>query len=237
MLYSISEVVMFRSVLAAIVLVCAFSSILLAQTETVIDTRGKELSQPQCCNFVDFSGFGSHPNEALKAVFTVDDLSEVTATVPTDYEMVITNRGKDSVVIPRSLDWKDVDTGTSEQRFERAVVLFQLSAEGGSDTWLSKGGVTLYSSDDRPSSQLVLGPGDSIRILGSTVLADPKMVGLKLGKATLSAQFCLTSVVWLRPDPAKDAPKKNGAEPGWQGRSLRCASVEQKYEVSLGREQ
>jgi hypothetical protein len=217
----------------AVILLCSSSSLLRAQTESVIDARGKEPSQPTCCYFVDFSGFGSHPNETLTAVFTIDDPANVTATSRMDYQMVITNTGKKSVVIPRSLDWKDVDTASSELRFLRASLLFQLRAKDGSDIWLSKGGVTLYSSDDRPSTRLVLGPGDSVRILGSTTLAGTTVAGSKSGKAMLSAQFCVGSVVWTRPTPTKDASKESGTLPGWKGQSLGCASVESNYEVNL----
>jgi hypothetical protein len=194
---------------------------LLAQEEFVINARVVEPDEPHCCHFLDFSGFGSHPNESLKATFTFDS-AKVMPADPIDFEMVITNTGKESLVIPRSLDWRDIDTGTPELHFVRATLLFEVRSEDGSFISTSNRFVYLYSSDDRPSTQLVLDPGHAMRILGSTVLPDPRRAGPKVGKIMVTAQFCLYSLVWSR-----------GPEPGSSGRASRCASIDQKYELNF----
>jgi hypothetical protein len=208
--------IMYRSVLvlSAAIVLCGFSSLLRAQTETVIDARDRD---PVTTGTASWTA-SLNPDTTLKAALAVAD-PNLRAGSRVDYDLVITNTGRKAVAIPRTLDWKEIGSNSSGRRYVRGTVEFQLSAEN--MTTIIPILLNVYSVDEKPATALVLRPGDTIRFLGNIVL--PKMAfGPKWrGDAMLVAHFCESSVSMTR----------------FAEESLWCVSSGEKFEVNYAPEQ
>jgi hypothetical protein len=92
--------------------------------------------------------------------------------------------------------------------------------------------VILYSTNEKPSTALVLRPGDSIRLLGTSILPATGFGPEWVGNAMLQGHLCLASVS-VRAAPA------GGARKGTQmtNNALWCVNADQKYEVTLAPKQ
>src|SRR5271167_799141 len=199
------------------VALCAFSSLLVAQTETIIDGRDKGLTQHAGASSW---GAGVNRDTTLEAVFTIGD-PNLKPGSHVDYELVITNTGTKAIAIPRTLDWKAVDTGSFEQRYVNGSVILKLRTKE-METFIPSN-LSLYSTDQKPSTTLVLAPGDSIRLLGTTVLPAWTFRPKGTGNPMLLGHFCVTAV----------SESVTAARRGTFENLLWCVNADQKYEVDL----
>jgi len=169
---------------------------------------------------------------ALRAVFTIDNPTNLKRGNRFDYELVITNQGNKTLVIPQCLNWEDVESGSRDQRYIWATVGVKVSAKGDLESELD-GGLTLYGTEERPSSELVLKSGESVRILGSEILPISMSINGKIiGEAKLAGVFYVGSG-WLHRTPTPTIPDGYRDET----RLLLSAVAEEQYLVSLGPEQ
>jgi len=135
-------------------------------------------------------------------VFTIDNPANLKRDHRFDYELVITNRGNKALVIPQCLNWEDVDTGSRDQRFVWASVGIKVRTKDDLEGELN-GGLTLYGAEDRPSSELVLKPGESVRILASVTLPISMSINHKpIGEAKLVGVFHVGNG-WLYRTPTR----------------------------------
>ena len=162
-------------------------------------------------------------------MLTIPDLSQLIPGKTFDFELLITNRGKKPVVIPQSLDWQDVDSGGPDWRYLEADVALQVTPDGGRQRGYIDLGLRFYGSDERPSTELVLAPGDGVRILGSCQLPLSMSVdGKPIQKGKMGGSFNV-STEWLHPAPTAAVPDGYRSE----GRTIVSAEAEPRYPVSL----
>ena len=101
--------------LAAII--CLLTTLSLAQN--VIDTRDK--AYREISGHPAGGGGSGGDHKYLKGVFTIPDAANLTPGSRFDYELVVTNNQNVSIVIPQTLDWKEIDQGRVSQNFVRAT--------------------------------------------------------------------------------------------------------------------
>jgi hypothetical protein len=136
------------------------------------------------------SGTGPGDQKSLEAVLTVPDPSELIPGKPFDFELLVTNRGKKTVVIPQSLDWDDVNSGGPDWRYRVANVVLQVAPDGGHQRGHIDLGLQFYGSDEKPLTELVLAPGDGVRIFGTGQLpVSMNINGYPILKGKLSGSF------------------------------------------------
>jgi hypothetical protein len=197
-----------------------------AQTVTHIDTRAKPWTGPTG-RVLESSCRLDGDNATLKAVFRIDDPSSLNAGDRFDYELVITNQGRNPVVIPRALNWYDVQTGNGEPN-SWASVDIRVDAGDGLEASLPNG-LKLYGTKDKDWSEVTLAPGDSVRILGSVTL--PLSMGInqkRVGKATLIGAFHL-GTMWVHRTPTVEDPDAYRTESRW----LFSAFASERYPTDL----
>ena len=108
-----------------LVLLCASSSLLPAQTVTEIDTRGKTESKP--ANRIAGGFLKGLPPAAqrtgpvpIEVALSLADPSKIKYGKKFDYTLTITNKTDRNIKLPRSLAWSDVaDTNKKEQTYMR----------------------------------------------------------------------------------------------------------------------
>ena len=196
----------------ALVLLTFASLPMLAQTVTDIDTRAKPESGP-VGYLLGSSARLSEDNAALSAEFVVADPGGLTPGRPFEYELVVTNRSKSPVLIPRALNWEDVAAGDGEPYSWAWVELGVDIGDGveGSLPYTLK----LYGAKDKTWSEIVLGPGESVRILGSQMLPTSMNINSKpVGKAILKGQFHL-GTMRLCHTPTAQYPDAYRTESRW----------------------
>jgi len=160
-----------------------------AQTVIDIDTRSKPATGPTG-HLLESSCRLENDANALSAVFVIDDPSGLGAGERFDYELLITNRSSNPVVIPQALNWEDIQTGNGEP-YSWASVDIRVDAGDGLEASLPYS-LKLYGSKDKAWSEVVLEPGASIRILGSDRLPVSMNINAKaVGRATLKGVFHL----------------------------------------------
>ena len=172
------------------------------QTVANIDTRAKSGSGP-LGHLLGSSSKLSEDTATLEAEFVINDVNGLTAGNPFEYELLITNRGKDPVAIPQALNWGDVQVGESEP-YSWALVDIRVDVGHGLEANLPNS-LKLYGSRDKQWSEIELGPGDSVRILGSMTLPVSMNINTKeVGKAALKGLFHLgTMRVYRTPTAAQ----------------------------------
>jgi hypothetical protein len=155
--------------LAAITLSLATLSL----AQNVIDTRDKpyrEISGHQARG-----GGGGGDQKYLRGVFTIPDPTNLTPGSRFDYELVVTNNQNVPIAIPQTLDWKEIDQGRVSQNFVRATLSVHMGCLEHDEVGPDRGSgvmdnVVLYGSDERPGTEIMLGPGESVPILGSGLM-------------------------------------------------------------------
>lgn len=147
--------------LAAII--CLLTTISAAQN--VIDVRGKSYSEiPGYQAQVAFVG-NVREQKILSGVVTISGSTNLTPGSHFDYELLVTNDSNASVVIPRTLDWEEIDNGQARQKFARATLLVQVECLKYTSDVLDH--VALYGSREKPETEVTLNIGDSVRIRSS----------------------------------------------------------------------
>lgn len=190
--------------LAAIV----FSLATLSLAQNVIDTRDKPYHEISGDLAQSGSSAGGH--KYLKGVFTIPDAANLTPGSRFDYELVVTNNQNVPIAIPQALDWKEIDRASASQNFVRATLSVHMGCLEREPVGLSNesGGldyVVLYGSDERPGTEIMLGPGESVRILGSGLMPlHGNMNCQSKGTATFFARFQVSAVALQRkPEPLR----------------------------------
>jgi hypothetical protein len=199
-----------------------------AQIVTDIDVRGRTATQPRI-RMVGGSGTGPGDQKSLEAVLTVPDPSELIPGKPFDFELLVTNRGKKTVVIPQSLDWDDVNIGGPDWRYRVANVVLQVAPDGGHQRGHIDLGLQFYGSDEKPLTELVLAPGDGVRIFGTGQLpVSMNINGYPILKGKLSGSF------WIHTECLHTAPTATVPD-GFSsdGRTIFSAESEPRYPVNL----
>jgi hypothetical protein len=184
--------------LAAIV--CLLST--LSFPQTVIDARGK--SNSEIYGHVGRAGSFGDPRhqKILSGILTITNSRNLVAGSRFDYELWVTNDSNASVVIPKTLDWNQVDDGHASQTFMRARLLMQMECLKYSSGELDL--FVLYGSDQRPETEVLLKPGESVCILGSGLMPLPSNTGCQSeDSATFRIFFDVYETVLQRnPQPA-----------------------------------
>lgn len=200
----------------------------LTQTTTDINARGVTATEPSV-RILGGSGTGPGDQKSLEAVLTVHDPSQLIPGKTFDFELLITNRSHKAIVVPQSLNWEDVDTGGADWRYRSAIVGLQVEPDGSRQRASIGLKLELYSSDDRPSTELVLKPGDAIRILGSARLPVAMSInGKPILQGKLAGSFTVTSN-WLHPAPTPAVPEGYSSE----DRTIFSAESVPTYPVTL----
>jgi hypothetical protein len=175
----------------AFVLLLVTTASVLGQTVRTIDTRGKDPTSPSqhlpddgqvvCGSGIGFSigkGLASDGQTrfSIQVTFSLIDSPSLEIGSRLGYEIELVNKRSTDLAIPQSLDWADVDSGEHLQQYETANVNFDLKFRDGARTAI-EGNIAFYGKKSKPSTMLVLHPGDSVRILGNT---QPIMDGVKV---------------------------------------------------------
>jgi hypothetical protein len=196
--------------IVVITCLCAVSSLLLAQTVTEVNTVGVDRNSPAVRivggTGASASALGSNP---LQITLSAYGPSAFRTGDRLDYEVLITNVSSENVVLPQSLSWAEVaEPGAKRQKYVEASLSITLTTdEGGSGSFPVD--VTLYGTPSRPSTLVVLKPGDSMRIQARSTLIPNRLSGLGEGpeRAHLRADFAAD---WTELDPAS-VPKMANA--------------------------
>ena len=194
----------------------------LSATETVINARGARESQSPHDREVFWSK-AVNPDTTLEARFTIDDPS-LRAGEPVNYELLITNTGERATIFPRALNWKDVvDSGSPELQYVvKASVTLELRNQN-AHTYITPT-VNLYATAEKTDTLLILRPGDSLRILGRSVLLAAPVGSPSTGPTMLLGHLCVTAV------PTK-SPTGREVNYTW-GQASWCTNADEKYEVN-----
>jgi hypothetical protein len=113
-----------------------------------------------------------------------------------------------------------------EQRFEKGSVNLQLTTKDVM-TFVTPT-LVLYSTAEKPSSALVLQPGDSLRLRGTTLLPATAFGAEWIGSVTLLGHFCV-STVSVSSGETGSHHKIGGTSEG----NMWCVNADQKYEVTF----
>ena len=212
-----------------LVLLMFASLTMFAQTLTEIDTRAKPESGPMG-HLLDSRCRLDSDDTSLSAVFVVDNPSGLRAGNRFEYELVITNRSGSPVVIPRALNWEDVQAGDQEL-YSWAWVDLRVNAGDGLESSLPYA-LKLYGTGDKPWSEDVLAPGETVRILGSEMLPTSMNINSKrVGQATLKGMFHL-GTLRLYHTPTAEYPDAYRTESHWAF----SAAANEGYAMDLGME-
>lgn len=186
--------------LAAIV--CLLTTLSVAQD--VIDTRGKSDSEiPGYQARVEFSG-NPREQKILSGIVTITGSTNLTPGSHFDYELLVTNDSNASVVIPQTLDWKEIDDRQTRQSFVRATLLVQVECLKYTSDVLDH--VVLYGSHEKPETEVTLKIGDSVRILGSGLVPiHPNLRCQSQAAAMVRVNFEVYGVT-LKRDPEPSVP-------------------------------
>jgi|HubBroStandDraft_2_1064218.scaffolds.fasta_scaffold22288_2 hypothetical protein len=223
-----------KKFVTAILCLLSFASLvadarkLSAQTETVINTRGLRESQPPHDQGAGWCA-GVNPDTKLEARFTIDDPSP-RAGSPVNYELLITNKGENAITLPRALNWKVVvDSDSLEQRYVMASVTLELRTQN-AQTYITPT-LNLYATADKTDTLLSFHPGDSLRILGTSVLPATPFGSQSGGRTTLLGHLCVSAIS----RNFTQSPTGRKANGGRQ-QMLWCTNADEKYEVNYAPE-
>jgi hypothetical protein len=118
--------------------------------------------------------------------------------------LLVTNDSNASVVIPQTLDWKQIDNGQTRQSFVRATLLVQVECLKYTSDVLDQ--VVLYGSHEKPETEVTLKIGDSVRILGSGLVPlHPNLRCQSQAAAMVRVNFDVYGVT-LKRDPEPSVP-------------------------------
>jgi hypothetical protein len=150
----------------------------IAQTESIIDTRGQQQTVatplPARCG----SGGAAWPrpdeyteSSRVKAELIVTNPESIVVGEPFEFELILTNETAGEITVPQSLDGKDVvDPGVAIQHYEDDDIYFELQPTDPdvvNQAPRFSANLALFSSHLKFSTFVPLRPGDSVRILGT----------------------------------------------------------------------
>jgi len=168
----------------------------------VIDTRGKSYSEIYGhLGRYEPTGNPRH-QKIISGMLTIKDPRNLVAGSRFDYELLVTNDSNASVVIPKMLDWNEIDDGHARQTFWRANLLIQVECLQYSSGKLDL--LAFNGSDQRPETEVMLKPGESVRILGSGLMPLPSTVSCESEDAAVFRVFfdVFEAAMRRNPEPA-----------------------------------
>jgi hypothetical protein len=208
--------------LAAII--CLLSTLSVAQN--LIDARAK--SQSEIYGYQARYGTIGDPRhqKILSGILTIADPRNLGAGSRFDYELLVTNDSNASVVIPKALDWNEVDDGHARQSFVRATLLMQVECLQYSSGELDH--FVLYGSDKRPETEVMLKPGESVRILGSGLMPLPPTASCQSEDTATFRVFFGVYATTLQREPEPAMPDAYGIDEGL----FVVANAKKKYPIT-----
>ena len=187
------------------VILCLLPTLSFAQNVIdTIDTRGKSYSEIYG-HIGRYEQFGNPRHQKIISdILTIADPWNLVAGSRFSYELLITNDSNASVVIPKMLDWNEIDDGHATQSFWRANLLMQMECFQYSSGELVL--LALYGSDQRPETEVTLKPGESVRILGSGLMPLPSTATCKSEDAAIFRVFIDVFETRMRRNPEPALP-------------------------------
>jgi hypothetical protein len=195
-----------------------------AQTETVISARDLTEAQTRDDQAAGWT-VGVNPDTNLEARFTVDNPTPNPGSA-VNYELLIMNKGEHAITLPRALSWEEVNNGSQDQRYTKASVTLELRTEK-AFTYLTPT-LNLFSTQEKPVTTLILRPGDSLRLLGTTTLPVIAFSPQTAGRANLIGHLCVRDVSKAFAQSGSDKTVNNN----YRQQILWCANADEKYEVN-----
>jgi hypothetical protein len=213
----------FFGLLLAVLLLLAVGR-LPAQTETVISARDLTEAQTRDDQAAGWT-VDVNPDTTLEARFTIDNPTPKPGST-LNYELLIVNKGGQAITLPRALNWEEVNNGSQDQRYRKAAITLELRTDKGF-TYITPT-LNLYSTQEKPGTTLILRPGDSLRLLGTTILPVTAFSPQSAGRAKLIGHLCVRDVSKaFTPSPSGRTGNNN-----YRQQILWCANAEEKYEVN-----
>lgn len=198
----------------------------LSFAQNVIDTRGKSYSEIYGhLGRYEQTGNPRH-QKILSGILTITDPRNLVAGSRFDYELRITNDSNASVVIPKIIDWYGIDDGHASQTFWRANLLMQMECLQYSSGKLDL--IALYGSDQRPETEVILKPGESVRILGSGLMPLPPTVSCESEDGAMFRVFFDVFETTLRRNPEPALPDAYDMDE----RGAVVANAKRKYPIT-----
>jgi hypothetical protein len=197
--------------------------------QKVIDVRGKSYSEIYG-HLLRYGGSSADPRDPrrekiLSGILTITDPGNLVAGSRFDYELVVTNDSNESMVIPQTLDWSEIDDGHTSQTFVRAILSVQMEC---SQILGELNHFALYGSDKRPETEVTLKPGESVRILGSSLMPLPPTEACQSeDTATFGADFEVYATT-LKREPVPAMPEGYAIDE----RKLIVANAKKKYPIT-----
>jgi hypothetical protein len=180
----------------ALLLLCLtfFSAFTALAQIAIVDTRADEPSTPEV-RIVGGTGEGGgiSKHSPLKLELSVDE-DRPQLGDPFAYELLLTNRSDKDVMVPRSVRWSDTaDKNGRPQTYQELAISFAVVGRDGNKLPFNAI-LSLYGSKDNPDSMVALGPGESMRILGSTYLYPKLAPNAEPPAGNLQAYLAVNSV-------------------------------------------
>jgi hypothetical protein len=206
-------------------IICLLVTLSFAQK--VIDARGKSYSEIYG-HLLRYGGSRADPRDprgekTLSGILTITDPRNLVAGSRFDYELVVTNDANESIVIPQTLDWNEIDDGHASQTFVRATLSMPMEC---SQILGELNHFALYGSDKRPETEVTLNPGESVRILGSALMPLPPTASCQSeDTATFGVDFEVYATTLKREPAMPDAY-------GIDERKLAVANAKKKYLIT-----
>ena len=174
-----------------------FVSQAFAQVAT-IDTRDQKQTRPSI-SLGEGTYRGGGEQGKLELTLSLSDPLHLVVGKPLITSCYVTNRSDEPVRLPRALTWSDVDDAARHDlRYQDAHISFEVFVDDGNLGFLDQA-FTLYGSDSKPATPITILPGESVRILGTT-LFDPRWErALTQGAGMRLMAFLTVSTTALRP--------------------------------------
>jgi hypothetical protein len=196
---------------AAVVLL--FVSQAFAQVAT-IDTRNQSQTRPSIS--IGEGRYRSGGDQAkLQLSLSLPDPLHLSLGKPFDYELLVTNRSDEPVRLPRALTWSDMaDAVRRDLRYQDSQISFEVFVNDGNLGFLHQG-FTLYASESKPATLITLSPGESVRILGTTLFNPQWKRALKQSTGMRLMAFLTVSATLLRPSDEHPGSYRSEGQQVW----------------------
>jgi len=194
-----------------------------AQIETAISARNLTEAQTRDDQAAGWT-VGVNPDTTLETRFTIDNPTPKPGS-KVNYELLILNKGGQAITLPRALNWEEVNNGSEDQRYIKASVTLELRTDK-AFTYITPT-LNLYSTQEKPGTTLILKPGDSLRLLGTTILPVTAFSPQLAGRAKLIGHLCVRDVskAFTESRPGRRV-SSNRQQILW------CANADEKYGVN-----
>jgi hypothetical protein len=186
----------------------------LGQTVTDVETRGTDPTHGDYNVRKGGGGGRGVDTDALRVGFSLVNGSVLPIGQTYDYEVTITNKSTKEVLLPRCIEWSDiVDGHPKELRYKTLEVVLIFNSPKTGSAYMGSN-LLLYGRSAKPSTMVLLQPGDTLRLRGRVKLNPPwlpipanSVIAVKMRAAVSLAD------VWLHPTPTTEAPDGYSEDP------------------------